>query len=269
MVASDRLCTMSHGAIHRAPVSKGLRMGSRTPIEIIRSARVIAEYLNVDPARPGTRCLALAPQDAGPSTPVHMSGPQGASGVSSISKQNRVLIPSKNMKFVVGFFRNPCDEREAMQRWENEGGSDRAVDPFSAHVLPPSSDRDRADVLDARQDELMSIASSDGRPPSHRNRRLGWRGFGKMIAVALPCAFTWAILTSQSPQVIVAPLVVLVVISLFLAVNPVLWAGIMRGTEERTARRIAVLEEPLSAQKEPAIVVMMPESESAAKPAAA
>jgi hypothetical protein len=115
--------------------------------------------------------------------------------------------------------------------------------------------------LDAKQDELMIATSSDGRPPSHGNRRVGWRRLGGGVAIALPCIVAWAMLTRQSAALIFAPLALLVVVCFLLAANPVLWAGVMRGKEERAARRAATLEEPPSASN--AIVVGVPERESA------
>jgi len=158
--------------------------------------------------------------------------------------------------------RAPREDQASQQRWDNEGGA--TPHPAERTARPPGATGsisiiDHAATLDGRQDELMTIASTDGRPPSHRQRREGWRMLGACSAVLVTLAVLWEILGSSSTRMVIAPLAVLALVCVLIGANPVLWAGLLRGREERSARRTVTLEEHSNTTGASAGVVMAPE----------
>ncbi|MBS0198664.1 MAG: hypothetical protein JSR77_18100 [Planctomycetes bacterium] len=98
-------------------------------------------------------------------------------------------------------------------------------------------------AVDARQDELMATESVSGRPPAHRVRRAGW-GVLTMAGTALVLGGTgWALLTGMS---VIAMIGVGFTVLLVLLMGgwPVWSTSLMRGREERAARKQAVSELP-------------------------
>lgn len=96
-------------------------------------------------------------------------------------------------------------------------------------------------LVENRQDIVMEMTSAEGRPPSHTQRVFGW----KWVAIVLPLIFiagvVWALLRGVSVLAIIgfgggAAIFIL------LACWPVWAAGLRRGKDESTARKIAVVE---------------------------
>ncbi|HMN42192.1 MAG TPA: hypothetical protein PKE29_15205 [Phycisphaerales bacterium] len=99
------------------------------------------------------------------------------------------------------------------------------------------------EVVDARQDVLMSKESADGRPPSHWQRRLEWRWAMFGLPVLVLCAGVWAMTLGVGAGAIVG-FGVLFVLVLLSAAWPVLLAGLFREEEETAARKEAIAELP-------------------------
>lgn len=134
----------------------------------------------------------------------------------------------------------------ALGRWEDEGGASAdgiAADPDAGRSLVVDAivpGVGQAGALDARQDEIMADESRDGRPPPRWLRLREWRWFGAgalLISVALA---TWVALAGISALLLVGGLVYGLV--LLLIASPALAIGLLRGREERSARRDAVEE---------------------------
>jgi hypothetical protein len=135
------------------------------------------------------------------------------------------------------------DVTAVVGRWENEGGAGRRGRPLWRRVFPRLS-------LDDRQDQLMGAASSEGSPPAKWLRVVEWRWFGIGAAAVVVAFGGWVVLAEVGAGTIV-PAVGYAMLMLC-AASPVLVAGLMRGGEERAARRVAVAEratvQPLDAR---------------------
>lgn len=129
--------------------------------------------------------------------------------------------------------------------------TDGATDPSSVPTPLPSASTPLAPVRveetplpegasttqDNRQDTVMAILSTDGRPPSVRQRLSEWRWFGIGAIVILAGIVCWIVIQGVSLGVVVVALVLGVL--LLVSATPVLAAGLLRGKEERVARKIA------------------------------
>ncbi|HMN39677.1 MAG TPA: hypothetical protein PKE29_02455 [Phycisphaerales bacterium] len=133
--------------------------------------------------------------------------------------------------------REPPSTLVSTGRWENEGGA--RPDAASVAGMAPGLASD-ASALDSRQDAVMAVISSDGRPPTHRQRTFDWRmlaiGAGLVIVgfsvwIAVKGVSVFAVVTGMSIGVL-----------LLVGASPVLAAGVLRGKEERAARTIVRLE---------------------------
>ena len=138
--------------------------------------------------------------------------------------------------------RTPRAELSAAGRWENEGGARPNPAPATTVVVSspaeqPAPTAAASIALDARQDKIMEIVSSDGRPPSHPRRVLEWRWVGLGAVVLTVGIVAWMLIAGVSLGAIGASLAIGVL--LLVGASPVLAAGLLRGKEERTARRIA------------------------------
>lgn len=96
-------------------------------------------------------------------------------------------------------------------------------------------------ALDDRGDELMSLASSEGRPPTRWLRMMEWRWFGIGMLLITAITVTWLAIQGVSLGTVAAGLVFALV--LLAAASPVLGAGLLRGREERAARKAARVEQ--------------------------
>lgn len=137
-------------------------------------------------------------------------------------------------------------ETVAVGRWENEGGAAPASpsDVAMRRIESESATRATSDALDKRQYDLMTIASSDGRPPPRWQRIIVWRWFG-VGATALIAVIVIALaITGVSIGAVVAggALGILFLVGAI----PVLAAGALRGGEERAARKQARAERQVS-----------------------
>lgn len=95
--------------------------------------------------------------------------------------------------------------------------------------------------VDDRQDQLMARDSVDGSPPSRRRRLAEWRWIvivGPLLAIA---AVAFAIMRGAGGAAIALGIVACLAYML-LAGWPVWGAGILRGKEERAARKEAMIE---------------------------
>lgn len=133
---------------------------------------------------------------------------------------------------------------DAAARWENEGGatvSAPAAPPVVGHQPGWDLSTPRQNVaLDARQDDLMAIASPDGHPPTHRLRRLEWWWLAIGVAVVGVIGLGWAALRGVDSATVIGGSGLLFV--LLAAASPVWGAALLRGREERLARRRARAE---------------------------
>ncbi len=118
-------------------------------------------------------------------------------------------------------------------------GSERIGDRDGAEG-PTGRDAERQapPMVDELQDELMSIHSSDGRPPPRRLRVAEWRWVVILVPIVLLCIAGWAVSRQLDVGTILGGLVL--VVALVAAGAPVWGAGLMRGSEEREARREAM-----------------------------
>ncbi len=89
---------------------------------------------------------------------------------------------------------------------------------------------------DKCQEEVMAITSTDGRPPPTRQRKLEWRWFGVGALVVIAGIICWIVFNGISLAVVITAIVLAVL--LLASASPVLAAGLLRGKEQRTARRI-------------------------------
>jgi amino acid transporter len=86
----------------------------------------------------------------------------------------------------------------------------------------------------------MTVTSADGRPPSRWQRLAEWRWLGIGAALILAAIVTWIAIRGVSAVSVAAGIGLIVL--LLVGASPVLGAGLLRGTEERAARRNARLE---------------------------
>ncbi len=133
----------------------------------------------------------------------------------------------------------------AEARWENEGGAtpNKAVhEPVAAlHVLLDSAAVATAtSALDNRQDELMTLTSSDGQPPARWLRLVEWRLLTVGGALILGGAVAWMAISRVRIEYIAAGAGF--VFLLMFAASPVIGAALQRGREERAARGSARAE---------------------------
>ncbi len=98
--------------------------------------------------------------------------------------------------------------------------------------LSPSEER----AVDVAQDNDMASSSVDGRPPTHRQRAVGWLALLVVVPLVIAGAIAWALAADISPLVIVGASGVFAV-TLMVAGLPVWLAGLSRGKEEAIARR--------------------------------
>lgn len=92
--------------------------------------------------------------------------------------------------------------------------------------------------VDDLQDELMATGSPEGRPPSHELRMAEWRWLALGIAVLLAGGLVWAVTQGVDAWWIVLSGLLLICL-LGIGAAPVLYAGMLRGGEERNARKTA------------------------------
>lgn len=92
--------------------------------------------------------------------------------------------------------------------------------------------------VDDLQDRVMAGNSPDGRPPRHDLRIAEWKWLFLGIGVVLTGLLIWAIAQGMAPVWIVI-FGLLWLLMLGIAISPVLYAGMLRGGEERDARRVA------------------------------
>lgn len=131
----------------------------------------------------------------------------------------------------------------AKGRWENEGGASVPV-PAAVATTTVAAEAIHAqatsNALDARQVELMTMTSSDGRPPARWQRVLEWRWFGVGTMVLIFSTAIWMVITGVSGGAIAAGVAFGVL--LLVGAIPVLGAGVLRGQEERSAHKRARTE---------------------------
>ncbi len=109
-------------------------------------------------------------------------------------------------------------------------------------------------AVDARQDELMASESPEGRPPTHRQRMLGWRWFAIMIPIILVGAGVIALMRGARVMGIVQFGVVFALL-LLIGGLPRWAASLSRGKEEAAARRAAVEERGAVDEAHPQTVI--------------
>lgn len=93
-------------------------------------------------------------------------------------------------------------------------------------------------LVDDLQDELMARGSPEGRPPSHDFRIAEWRWLALGLAVVLGILIAYAVVQSVAiGWVVMFGLLMLCLLGIGIA--PVLFAGLLRGSEENEARKTA------------------------------
>ncbi len=95
--------------------------------------------------------------------------------------------------------------------------------------------------VDDRQDVVMEVTSSEGRPPSHLQRMAGWRWVAISLSAVAVGFLAWALLQGVPAGSIIG-FGVGSAIFVLLASWPVWVAGVRRGKDESTARKTAVAE---------------------------
>jgi Flp pilus assembly protein TadB len=105
----------------------------------------------------------------------------------------------------------------------------------------PVSVEAKSDDLDARQEELMTSASSEWRPPHRKTRLKGWRWLAGAAIVLVLGVTTWAALDGVKLHEI--GILAAFSVILMVAAVPVWGAGLLRGREERAARHEAEVEQ--------------------------
>lgn len=157
----------------------------------------------------------------------------------------------------------PVAVAPAEARWENEGGAPPVPPPASTDsdsnpprteariepdapvpeitVVPsPVPSPGLAAELDDRQDDLMAVASADGRPPAHQLRVVEWRWVITGLLIFVAALIAWGVLASVDAGIVI-PGVVFGIILLGSA-SPVWISGLIRAREQRAARRSAKSE---------------------------
>ncbi len=115
------------------------------------------------------------------------------------------------------------------------------VMPSTDSAAAPPEPSTPTPVLDARQVEVMAETSVDGRPPDRESRRSGWRWFllvAPLVLIALVAGVAWGVgpKAFNGRNVLMA---IGVIALMAAAAAPVWGAGLLRGQEERAARKIA------------------------------
>jgi hypothetical protein len=96
-------------------------------------------------------------------------------------------------------------------------------------------------LVEDRSDQLMAGHSVDGQPPSHRRRMRDWKFLAVIAGTLLFLAVAFAIASAMAITEIAIG-AVLLVFAVLLGGWPVIGAGLLRGKEERSARKEAVIE---------------------------
>ena len=113
-------------------------------------------------------------------------------------------------------------------------------DDVGVEVKYPLTGRQEG-LVDDRQDQLMERDSADGRPPAHRRRILEW----KWVLMIGPLVLIVGAILAVTRGVSIAALALGAFFSigyLLLAGWPSLSAAVLRGKEERAARKQATIE---------------------------
>ncbi len=134
---------------------------------------------------------------------------------------------------------------EAAQQWEGEGGA--SAPPPVPPVSVPATPRTVAEKGDDRQDEYMKVHSVEGQPPTAHTRRVDWWFVGVIAALGVGVGITWLIM-AKVPMAVVGVGIVLGAF-LILGTNPVLWASLYRGRDQRDAKRATKPPEPVPADR--------------------
>lgn len=98
-----------------------------------------------------------------------------------------------------------------------------------------------SETLDMRQDDLMAIESVDGRPPTHEQRRTGWRWIAIAVPVLVVVAATVAMIRGMSLGAVIGYGIAAMALWV-LGSWPVWAASLRRGKEESVAREEAHAE---------------------------
>jgi hypothetical protein len=96
-------------------------------------------------------------------------------------------------------------------------------------------------LVEDRSDQLMAGQSVDGQPPSHGRRMRDWKFLAVIAGTLLFLAVAFAIARAMAITEIAIG-AVLLVFAVLLGGWPVIGAGLLRGKEERSARKEAVIE---------------------------
>jgi Flp pilus assembly protein TadB len=126
-------------------------------------------------------------------------------------------------------------------------------------------------VLDARGDQIMKNTSSEGRPPPRWLRHLEWRLFATLAVAVLVGLLIWIVVAGLTTGPVIAGIVYALVLAA--GMSPVIFAGALRGREERQARATAESEQggaasTTSPSAEANTVVVHPEQVNYINPAA-
>ncbi len=96
-----------------------------------------------------------------------------------------------------------------------------------------------ADLLDKRQQEVMARLSTDGRPPGHWLRTVEWRWLAILAGVLVVGVAAWSVWALNTWTILAG---LALVVLMLVAASPVWGAGLLRGQEERIARKKAKAE---------------------------
>lgn len=109
-----------------------------------------------------------------------------------------------------------------------------AIDAIEPIIEPKLSPGEKS-ALNDRQDQIMSLQSIEGTPPSHAARRIGWTIFLIGLPIVLVGGLVTALLHGIDLPTVLCFAVIMTIL-LTLGGGPVLAAGLSRGREEATAR---------------------------------
>lgn len=95
-------------------------------------------------------------------------------------------------------------------------------------------------AVDRVQEEVMTAISPDGRPPHRQSRLVEWKWFIMGASALALCGIAWAAISGITWPTFVF---VAAAICVFLVGSIPTWgAGLLRGGEEREARKVAVIQ---------------------------
>jgi hypothetical protein len=154
-------------------------------------------------------------------------------------------------------------DKAAKEDWENEGGAMRDGPSTQGPAVVRTQTADPASqetaAVDAMQDRLMIVKSSDGAPPPRAWRLAGWHWLAVLVPLlAVLGGLVWVGIVMGVGAALVGFVLLAVMGG---AAAPVWGAGLLRGSEEREARAEVRAEEGLQPGTGPSGIIPTRRSE--------